>query len=123
MNLENQGNEKILADKQKVDLFLMANRQYFPSEKFVFLKEKLYSMDESKFSLLSAIELKNPTTFLLVSLFLGSLGVDRFMLKDTGMGVLKLLTMGCCGILTLIDWFSIQNKVKEMNFNDVMTLL
>ncbi len=118
-NFENQV-EKKLVDRQKVDMFIMSNNQYFPSEKMMFLKEKLYAMDDQKFSLLSCIELKNPTTLLLISLFLGSLGVDRFMLKDTGMGVLKLLTGGCCGILTIIDWFSISKKAKELNFNNIM---
>jgi hypothetical protein len=42
------------------------------------------------------------------------------MLGDTGMGILKLLTGGCCGILTIIDWFTIQNKAKELNFNKIM---
>ena len=112
-----------VVDRQKIDMYIMSNQKYFPNEKMMFLKDKLYKMDESKFALLSAIELKDPTTLLLVSIFLGSLGVDRFMLKDTGMGVLKLLTGGCCGILTIIDWFSVQNKVKESNFNAVMTLL
>ena len=89
----------------------------------VYLKDKLKSLDEEKFSLASTIELKDPTTLLLVSLFLGSLGIDRFMLGDTGMGILKLLTGGCCGILTIIDWFSITKKTKEANFNKFMTLI
>lgn len=33
------------------------------------------------------LEYKDPTTMLLISIFLGSIGVDRFMLGDTGMGV------------------------------------
>ena len=56
-------------------------------------------MDETKFSLVTAVEYKDPTTLLLVSIFLGTLGIDRFMLGEIGMGVLKLLTMGVCGIL------------------------
>ncbi len=110
-------------EQQKVDMYIMSNQKYFPAEKIVYLKEKLMSMDETKFSLLSSIEFKDPTTILLVSLFLGGWGVDRFMVKDTGMGVLKLLTGGLCGILTIIDWFSIQKKAKELNFNQVMTLI
>lgn len=110
-------------DKQKVDMYLMSNQKYFPAEKIMFLKEKLYKLDDTRFSMISCIDLKDPTTILLISLFLGSWGVDRFMLKDTGMGVLKLLTSGCCGILTIIDWFSVQKKTKEMNFNNLMMML
>lgn len=119
----NQQPEKVYVDRQKVDMFIMSNQKYFPNEKLFFLKEKLYSMDDAKFSLISCIELKDPTTILLLSIFLGSWGVDRFMIKDTGIGVLKLLTGGCCGILTLIDWFTIQNKTKELNFNNIMRML
>ncbi len=110
-------------EQQKVDMYIMSNQKYFPAEKIVYLKEKLMAMDESKFALLSSIEFKDPTTILLISLFLGGWGVDRFMVKDTGMGVLKLLTGGLCGILTIIDWFSIQKRAKELNFNQVMTLI
>ena len=87
------------------------------------LKEKLAAMDENKFTMVSTVELKDPTTILLVSIFLGSLGIDRFMLGDTGMGILKLLTGGCCGILTIIDWFTVSKKTKELNFNNIMTVL
>ncbi len=115
--------QKNTVDRQKADMFIMSNQKYFPTEKIMYLKDKLYSMDESKFALLSTIELKDPTTLLLISLFLGTLGIDRFMLKETGMGVLKLLTGGCCGILTIVDWFSIQKKAKDLNFNNIMMLL
>ena len=123
MDNEMRNNQPQVVDKQKVDMFIMSNQKYFPAGKIMFLKEKLYSLDDSKFSLLSTVEFKDPTTLLIISLFLGTFGVDRFMLKDTGMGVLKLLTCGCCGILTIIDWFNVQNKAKEMNFNNLMLLI
>ena len=110
-------------DQQKIDMYVMTNQKYFPTEKIVFLKEKLKNVDEEKFALISAIDFKEPTTLLLVSLFLGSLGIDRFMLGDTGLGILKLLTGGCCGILTIVDWFSISKKAKEVNFSNLMTLI
>lgn len=110
-------------DQQKIDMYIMTNQKYFPAEKIMYLKDKLRTMDEEKFSLISTIELKDPTTLLLVSLFLGTLGIDRFMLGDTGMGVLKLLTAGVCGIMTIVDWFTITKKTKELNFNNVMALV
>ena len=110
-------------DQQKVDMYIMSNQKYFPAEKIMYLKEKLLAADENRMSMISTIKLKDPTTILLVSIFLGSLGIDRFMLGDTGMGVLKLLTFGCCGVLTIIDWFTISKRTKELNFNNVITLL
>lgn len=81
------------------------------------------SLPEDREIMVTATELKDPTTLLLISIFLGSWGVDRFMLGDTGMGVLKLLTGGVCGVLTIIDWFTVQNKTKELNFNRLMQLM
>lgn len=110
-------------DASKVDMYIMANQKYLPAEKIVYVKDKLLRADEDKFNLLSTVEFKDPTTILLVSIFLGVLGVDRFMLGETGMGILKLLTGGVCGILAIIDWFSVQKKAKEKNFNVLMTIL
>lgn len=47
--------------------------------------------------------MKDKTTALILSILLGTLGVDRFYLGYTGMGVLKLLTGGCFGVLWIID--------------------
>ena len=54
---------------------------------------------------------------------MGQFGVDRFMMGETGMGVLKLLTAGLCGILWLIDVIGISKKVKEYNYNELMKIL
>lgn len=47
--------------------------------------------------------MKSKTTALILSIFLGGLGVDRFYLGYTGLGILKLLTGGVFGIMSLVD--------------------
>ena len=47
--------------------------------------------------------MKSKTTAIVLSIFLGGLGIDRFYLGYTGLGVLKLLTLGVFGIMWLID--------------------
>jgi TM2 domain-containing membrane protein YozV len=57
---------------------------------------------------------KQYMTALLLSIFLGTLGVDRFYLGDTGAGIGKLLTLGGCGIWAIIDIVNIAtHKVSD----------
>ena len=46
---------------------------------------------------------KSWTTALILSILLGTLGIDRFYIGHTGIGVAKLLTLGGCGIWALVD--------------------
>lgn len=102
-------------EKSKIDLYLTTNAKYFEPTAIPIIRQKLENASDDTLITLQSCELKDPTTLLLISIFLGALGIDRFMLGDTGMGVLKLLTCGCCGILTIIDWFTISKKTKQKN--------
>lgn len=61
------------------------------------------------------LQFKDPTTALLISIFAGAYGIDRFYIGDTGMGVGKLLTCGGLGVWAIVDWFLIQDATKEKN--------
>lgn len=54
---------------------------------------------------------------LLMSIFFGTLGVDRFILGHIGLGLLKLITMGGFGIWWLIDLILIASKYPFSNIN------
>lgn len=109
--------------KQDIDIYLTTNAKYFEPSAIPVIRQKLEKADKDIMVQLQATELKDPTVILLISIFLGGLGIDRFMLGDTGMGVLKLLTGGCCGILTIIDWFTISKKAKELNLSKISMIV
>jgi TM2 domain-containing membrane protein YozV len=102
-------------DAQKVDMFLMINSKYFEGHQLNAIREKLTSLDESQWQRLQITQFKSPTTALLISIFAGAYGIDRFYIGDTGMGVGKLLTCGGLFIWTIVDWFLIQGATKEKN--------
>jgi len=102
-------------DAQKVDMFIMTNGKYFESHHLPQLRERLLQIDDSKWAMIQAIQLKDPTVSLIVSLLAGSLGIDRFLIGDAGLGVGKLLTCGGLGIWTIIDWFMIMGATREKN--------
>jgi TM2 domain-containing membrane protein YozV len=103
-------------NSDKIDFFLMSSAKYFPPEKLFDVKAKMEQIDDSQSMMLLSQQYKDPTTTLILSVVLGAWGVDRFMLDDTAMGILKLLTGGLCGILTIIDWFSATKRTQEYNY-------
>lgn len=110
-------------DSQKVDMFIMSNGKYFESHHINTIRERLIELDDSKWAVLSTIQYKDPTTTLIVSILAGGLGVDRFMVGDTGLGVGKLLTCGGLGIWSIIDWFLIQKVTREKNLQKIEQFL
>ena len=110
-------------EAQKVDMFIMSNGKFFEGHQMNIIRERLLALDDSKWSMLSTAQFKDPTTTLIVSILAGSLGIDRFMIGDTGLGVGKLLTCGGFGIWAIIDWFMIQKATREANMKQIQQFL
>lgn len=110
-------------DSQKVDMYLMTNAKYFQSHHLNYIRERLMMADESKLSMMHSVELKDPTMILIVSILAGSLGIDRFLIGDTGLGVGKLVTCGGLGIWWLVDLFLIMDATKQKNMEKLQQFL
>lgn len=110
-------------DPQKVDLFLMTNGKYFESFQLTAIRDRLLQLDESRWMALQSLQFHDPTVILIVSLLGGSLGIDRFLIGDTGLGVGKLLTCGGFGIWAIVDWFLIMGAAREKNLAKLQQLM
>ena len=88
-------------DAQKVDMFLMTQGKNFPEEFISTIRERLLQVSDDKAVMLSTMQFKDPTIVLILSIFLGSFGIDRFFIGDMGLGIGKLLTGGGCGVWLL----------------------
>ena len=110
-------------DAQKVDMFIMSNAKFFESHEVSVIREKLVALDDSKWAAVSSTQFKDPTTILIVSIIAGSLGIDRFMIGDTGLGIGKLLTCGGLGIWGIVDWFMIQGATRKKNMQKLQQIL
>ena len=64
---------------------------------------------------------KDWLTTLLLCIFLGTLGIHRFYTKHTVIGVVQILTLGGCGIWTLIDLILIvTGSFKDADGNNLV---
>ena len=82
-------------------------------------KKDLSNEEKTQFDVQYAPRRKNPTTALILSLFLGTVGVDRFYIGDTGLGFAKLFTLGGLWIWSIVDWFKIQKAARTRNTDTI----
>jgi TM2 domain-containing membrane protein YozV len=79
------------------------------------IRDSLPEDHRQNFDLQFAGREKNPTVALVLSLFIGALGIDRFYVGNILLGVLKLFTLGLLGLWTIIDWFLIMGAARKKN--------
>ncbi|MBE8713600.1 TM2 domain-containing protein [Sphingobacterium hungaricum] len=110
-------------EAQKVDMFIMSNGKYFEGSYLMTIRDQLMAADDSMWPLLSSLQFKDPSTILIVSVVGGSLGIDRFLIGDVGMGIGKLITCGGLGIWAIVDWFLIQEATRQKNLEKIQQVL
>ena len=106
-----------------VDQWLAINAKYFPTEQVQYIRQRREALPEQQLSLLYSISFQDPTMMLVISLFGGSLGIDRFMLGQVGLGIGKLLTCGGCGIWSIVDWFLIMDATRQSNAQKLFAVI
>lgn len=112
--------------------FLMTNMNAFPATRIPMIQQELEKLDDQGMNALLMADIKNPTIALLLSIFAGSLGVDRFYIGNKELGIAKLALM-IFGFITsfifigifflfaafvwqVVDIFLIMGACKEANF-------
>ena len=110
-------------EQQKIDMFLAQNAEKLPKDKIMVLQEALAKLDDSKAMFIHSLDFKDPTTILIISILIGSLGVDRFMLGEAGLGIAKLLTCGGFYIWWIIDMVNATDRTRQYNYKKLQEAL
>lgn len=100
-----------------------ANQSKLEKSQRAIIQKKCSDMTDDKAMMLAQLKLKSPIVAFLVSFLFGEFGIDRFMLGEVGMGLLKFFTFGVFGILYLIDIFTVMGKVRKLNTQKILPYL
>ena len=106
----------------EVNMFLAGNAKMFEPTMLHAIKSSLLTQPESKTMAIKYTTFKDPVVSLIISLFFGSFGIDRFFIGDVGLGVLKLITFGGFGFWTIIDWFLIMGATRKVNTDKILQI-
>ena len=106
-----------------VDQWITINATYVPTEQVQYIRQRLEALPEQQLSMLYSISFQDPTMLLIISLLGGTLGIDRFLLGQIGLGVGKLLTCGGCGIWSIVDLFLIMDATRQSNAQKLFAVI
>lgn len=110
-------------DKEKVNTFILSNMECFSPDDIPMIRMRMENAEESKWGLLGTLDFKSPHTALMLSIFGGPIGVDRFYIGDYLLGVFKTITCGGILIWAFIDQFLIRKAARENNMKMLMDAL
>ena len=103
-------------ESDEVNHILMMLSSKIPMESISSVRTRLENSELSEAEMMTLLtQMKAPLLSILLSVFVGTFGVDHFYIGDVGLGIGKLLTGGGCGIWWLIDIFLIMDATKQKN--------
>ncbi|MBF0577889.1 TM2 domain-containing protein [Dysgonomonas sp. GY617] len=108
-------------NENDIILFTINNQNKFPSHRLSIIKERLEGMTSQESIIATSLDYQDTSMIICLSVLVGYLGIDRMMIGQVLLGVIKLITFGGCFIWTIIDWFIIGNLTKEYNYNMFMS--
>lgn len=110
---------------ERINQFMAQNRKLFNRRDYGKIMDMLEGLNERRLNtvlLYAEEDFKDPRMMLAVSIVAPILtfnilsGIDRLLIEDTGLGILKTLTWGGLWIWTIVDWFTIQKRTRKHNF-------
>lgn len=110
----------------KVMEFVETNKEYlFPNTVYseADLERELSAAPENFDLMLNSIPLRRPSTLQIISIFPGSLGVDRFYLGEITKGLLKYITFGGVGVWWIADIISAKNRCRAYNCKKIIAAI
>ena len=116
-----------------INTVLMMISDKIPSNSLPLVQDKLKNASEDKINSLAILPFKSHIIGLILGLFLGAFGIDRFYKGDIGLGIAKLITW-LVGVVTIwiyigglilfvlwiwciVDWFLVWKGIKKDNLN------
>lgn len=107
-----------------INKFLNLNSEFFNMEDMPTIRNFLENLNEDSLEILKLIQFRDPRVFLAISFFGGALGIDRFLIGDVGIGLLKLFfNIVTFFIPQFVDLFLIQKRIRKKNFEKLMKFL
>lgn len=111
INIKGEG----IMERIEVIEYLEKNKDFlFPNSKYSSIELEDLIVN-SPGVLPNNLSFRNPSTVLLISVFIGSLGIDRFYTGDVLKGILKYFTFGGFGIWWLIDIVNAKKRCRAFN--------
>lgn len=108
--------------QEQIDQFVLDNSEKILPEFVDTLRQRLQNADEAT-AQTAFSQTRNSTLMLVMAVLLGGLGVDRFMLGQKFLGILKLITGGGFFMWYIIDLFTVKDRTRKYNTKKILSTI